>query len=146
MRRLPIIFILTISFIGSAAQQPRYTHFKRFTTDDGLPQSFISALAQDADGFLWIGTRDGLARYDGREFRVFRHDKTDSTSLSSNVVFGLYLDSRNLLWVFYENKTFDCFDPRSLQVINKNSFSVLRNLYSKLEGVKFSGIIQENFG
>jgi signal transduction histidine kinase/DNA-binding response OmpR family regulator/streptogramin lyase len=137
MRRLVLIFSCVVFFLGTSAQQPVYTHFKRFTTNDGLPQSFVSALAQDEDGFLWIGTRDGLARYDGREFRVFRHDKNDSTSLSSNIIYGLYLDSGNLLWVLYENFEFDCFNPRSLQVIHKKSFVQLRNLFSKYEASKF---------
>lgn len=102
-----------------------------------MPQSFISGLKQDADGFLWIGTRDGLARYDGREFRVFRHNNNDSTSLSSNVIIDLYLDPLNLLWVIYVNQKLDCFDPRRLQLSYKNSFPQLQNLLSKFNVEKF---------
>ncbi len=137
MRRIFFILGSIIFFLGASAQQPLYTHSKRFTTDDGLPQSFISGLLQDADGFLWIGTRDGLARYDGRKFRVFRHDKTDSTSLTSNVIYGLYLDPQNLLWVMFGNNKLDCFDPRSLRVIHKNSFPELHKLFSAFKPVDY---------
>ena len=137
MRRLALILISAFFIPRATAQQPLYTHFTRFTTDDGLPQSFVSAIVQDADGFLWVGTRDGLARYDGREFRVIRHDKDDSTSLSSNVIYALYRDSRDLLWVFYENQKFDCFDPRSLRVIHKQSFARLQNLFLKNKTTSF---------
>lgn len=136
MRCFLVIFV-SIFYLESAAQPPLYTHFKWFKVEDGLPQSFISALAQDADGFLWIGTRDGLARYDGREFLVFHQDKTDSTGLSSNVITRLYLDPQNLLWVMHANKKLDCFDPRSLRVVKKDSFTEFQNLLLKYDVSKF---------
>jgi signal transduction histidine kinase/ligand-binding sensor domain-containing protein/DNA-binding response OmpR family regulator len=132
-----IIFIFLTFYSNTTAQQPLYSHYKVFKVEDGLPQSFISGLAQDVDGFLWISTRDGLARYDGREFKIFRQNPNDSLSLSSNIITDLFLDAQNLLWVFYVNEKVDCFDPRRMQVCFKDSFSSVRQLLAELKIKKF---------
>jgi ligand-binding sensor domain-containing protein len=71
MRKLLCMMVTTFVVLTMLGQAPLFTHFKWFKVEDRLPQSFISALAQDRDGFLWIGTRDGLARYDGQSFKIF---------------------------------------------------------------------------
>jgi len=115
-----LFFFLPVLTFGQ--KQPLYTHFKSFKVEDGLPQSFISSLVQDKNGFLWVGTRDGLARYDGREFKTFRHKANDPKTILSNVITGLYCDSENKLWIRFENAPFACFDPQSFQVQNNFSF------------------------
>src|SRR5262245_43407890 len=109
-RRLIAIVFIFLS-VHSLAQHPLYINYKWFRFEDGLPQSFVSGLQQDKDGFLWIGTRDGLARYDGKAFKTFRQKNNDSLSLSYNVITDLFLDAQNLLWIFYVNEKVDCFDP-----------------------------------
>ncbi|GAA4442118.1 hypothetical protein GCM10023091_28350 [Ravibacter arvi] len=54
--------------------------------EDGLSQSFITDFTQDKDGFIWIATLDGLSRFDGREFKNFRNDLHDSTTIARNVI------------------------------------------------------------
>jgi ligand-binding sensor domain-containing protein/signal transduction histidine kinase len=60
--------------------------FKRISTEQGLPQPSVNSVLRDSRGFVWMATEDGLSRFDGTEFTTFRHDPTDSTSLSHNVV------------------------------------------------------------
>lgn len=67
--------------------------------DEGLSQATARALAQDGDGMLWIGTQDGLNRYDGQDLRVFRRDATRSDRLPDNHVTALAVDARGELWV-----------------------------------------------
>ncbi len=63
----------------------------------GLPQSMVNHVLQDADGFIWFGTGDGLARFDGSRFTVYKYDQEDSTSLSHNEIWGIaQADSRHL--------------------------------------------------
>ena len=81
------------------------------TTKDGLPQSFISGLVQDKDGFVWIGTRNGLVRYDGIRFKLFQHSSRDTASLYSNLIISLQQDKHNRIWIEHESSNLDCFDP-----------------------------------
>ena len=73
--------------------------FNNFSLREGLSQNTITAIAQDDRGFIWIGTRDGLNRYDGYEFLVLRSNKADSTSICSNNINALHLDKLGSLWV-----------------------------------------------
>ncbi|HOK60991.1 MAG TPA: two-component regulator propeller domain-containing protein [Tenuifilum sp.] len=70
-----------------------------FNSDNGLPQSFVNALLQDSLGFLWIGTQDGLCRYDGYDFVVFNNNPYDSLSLSNNYVNHLVEGVNGELWI-----------------------------------------------
>lgn len=73
--------------------------FETIGVKDGLSQSTVWAILQDAHGFMWFGTDDGLNRFDGYAFEVFRHDADDPTSLRSNSVRSLYQDRQGNLWV-----------------------------------------------
>lgn len=100
------------------------------TDQQGLPQRFIPALAQDRQGFIWMATRDGLCRYDGMRFKVFRHQNTARPSLSFSGIYTLKTDSHNRLWILSEQGDIDRFDPRTETFTN----------------VSRSPIFQRNFG
>jgi ligand-binding sensor domain-containing protein/signal transduction histidine kinase len=82
-----------------ARAQPEAPGFERLHSADGLSHNSVYAIMQDRAGFLWFGTVDGLNRYDGYTFTVFRHDHADTTSLSNNLVRALYEDRAGRLWV-----------------------------------------------
>ena len=71
-------------------------------TEDGLPQSSVIAMTQTRDGYLWLGTLEGLVRYDGFTFRVF--DENNTPGLTSRRIVHLFEDSRRTLWIGTENK------------------------------------------
>ena len=81
---------------GVLAAPHRFLHI---TTNEGLPHQQVQALAFDRKGALWISTRNGLGRYDGYEVKVYRHDPTDTLSLSHNFVTHLLCDSQGRLWL-----------------------------------------------
>jgi signal transduction histidine kinase/ligand-binding sensor domain-containing protein len=71
----------------------------RLTAEHGLPSDLVNCVLQDRAGFLWIGTADGLCRYDGYTFRVFRYDPDNRHSIASNIVETLYEDRSGVLWI-----------------------------------------------
>ena len=74
--------------------------FDQLTIEQGLSQSTVQAILQDRDGLMWLGTKDGLNRYDGYNFVVYRHDpERPSTTLSDNDVHTLFQDSDGGIWV-----------------------------------------------
>ena len=84
-------------FAAGAAAATEAPRVRRFGVEDGLSHNAVHALAQDADGFLWIGTQDGLNRFDGLEFRRFAH-APEAADLGPFVV-ALQVDSADRLWV-----------------------------------------------
>ncbi|MEM7586892.1 MAG: two-component regulator propeller domain-containing protein, partial [Acidobacteriota bacterium] len=72
--------------------------FVNLSTDDGLSDNNVEAIVQDFQGFLWLGTSNGLNRYDGRELKVYRYDPDDPASLSGNFVLTLLVDRQGTLW------------------------------------------------
>ncbi len=85
--------------------------FTRLTVADGLSQSVISSIAQDRHGFIWIGTTDGLNRYDGYQFNAYRHDPDKPKSISANYVTKLLLDANDALWIGTQGGGLNRFDP-----------------------------------
>ena len=73
--------------------------FDQLSIAQGLSQGSGNAILQDSKGFIWIGTQDGLDRYDGYRVEVFKHDPSDPDSLADNFVAGLYEDRRGTLWI-----------------------------------------------
>lgn len=85
-----------LACVNVGAQQ---VEVARYDVDDGLPQSMVNHVVQDSDGFIWLGTGDGLARFDGARYVVYKHDPRDSTSLSNNAIWGVAEADAQHLWV-----------------------------------------------
>ncbi len=77
--------------------------FKRISLEDGLSQSVVRAIMQDRHGFMWFATEEGLNKYDGYTFTVFKHDPNDPLTLSNNVIYSLAEDNVGALWVGTEH-------------------------------------------
>ena len=73
--------------------------FEQFSLEEGLSQSSVNVILQDRMGFLWIGTQDGLNRYDGYNFKIYKPDADDPASLSDRWITSIVEDSQGYLWV-----------------------------------------------
>ena len=93
------LFIGIFIIGGNLKAQDNY-YEKVFTTDNGLPHNHVLSIAQDKTGFLWIGTWDGLSRYDGYEFRNYFHDPEDTTNIPLFNIGSIKVDRNNNIWIF----------------------------------------------
>lgn len=108
-------FWLLLLWLGCAcalASVPERPRFRMIGPAQGLPATEVKALVRDHDGYLWIGTADGLARYDGVEMRVWRHDPKRSTGLPGNNIQALLVDASNRLWVAVEGEGISILDAQ----------------------------------
>ena len=103
MRAWWLVLLCCLVCAPALATVPEIPRFRLLGAGDGLPSSTIPALARDRAGHLWIATWDGLARYDGVSFKVWRHDPLDPASLPGNVVQALHIDASDRIWVATEN-------------------------------------------
>ncbi|MCE1189927.1 MAG: histidine kinase [Ignavibacteria bacterium] len=149
-----IIIINTVSFCGSE----EYV-FKTFSLEDGLSQSSILAMAQDKIGFLWLATADGLNRYDGYEFKVYRYSPNMKYSLSDNGVSAVYVDRDGILWAGtilgalnkYDSKTerfehINFSDKFTSEQNNPNENLELIQNYSRRSSGTITSIAEDNNG
>lgn len=99
IREVLILLFLAITGMGSSvAQTPDYKAV-HLSLADGLSQSSVMDIVQDRNGFVWMSTQDGLNRFNGKEFLVFREEPFDSNSISSNNLGPLHIDGQGRLWV-----------------------------------------------
>jgi ligand-binding sensor domain-containing protein len=101
MFRICVVGILLLSLFRSteAFTQSPVEKVKFSTITAALSNPHVSCILQDSRGFLWIGTEDGLNRFDGYDVTVYRNNTSDTTSLLKNAIIKIYEDSRGLLWV-----------------------------------------------
>ena len=74
-------------------------YFDHLTRENGLPSNKVNSVIQDFQGFIWIGTTNGIARYDGHDMKIFRSIPGDASSLVDNTIFSIYQTSDSLIWI-----------------------------------------------
>jgi ligand-binding sensor domain-containing protein/signal transduction histidine kinase/DNA-binding response OmpR family regulator len=116
-----IAFLVLLFISGNIFSQNKY-RLKNISTTDGLSQSSVIAIHQDKFGQMWFGTRDGLNKYDGSRFTIFRNDVADKSSISNNDILAIEEDNSGKIWVGTYNGL-NCYDPV------KNTFT--RYLHTK---------------
>src|SRR5690349_17310287 len=118
---LPILIILILFFSPLSAAiaasidlniaPGSIVQFEHLTIEDGLSQNAGLAFFQDSKGYLWIGSQDGLNRYDGINFKVYKHDPEDPSSISHNSILVITEDKDGYLWIGTWGGGLDRFDP-----------------------------------
>ncbi len=149
LKRLAIfsILILSVQLIAAQLISPNAA-FKRYTSEDGLSQQVVRSIVQDREGFIWIGTEDGLNKFDGYEFKQYRNIRNDHTSLPDNFIYTLCPSADGSLWIGTNSSGIARFDPVlnsfkswPADPANPNSLKANRiyKLYEDSEGILWIG-------
>ena len=133
------VCLLVFMSAGQVLGQQKTIALKHISSENGLSDNNVTCVIRDHLGFLWIGTKDGLNRYDGREFYVFKHDPADSNSLCGNSIKCLELDGDSLLWIGTSNKGFCSYDYKTgkFKTYNKNNIELYSDRINDLKYDKF---------
>ncbi|HXG38408.1 MAG TPA: two-component regulator propeller domain-containing protein [Bacteroidota bacterium] len=110
-----VTLLLSIVLSSQTVSQQRSLMFHRLSTEQGLSQSTVYSMLQDRQGFIWFGTRDGLNRFDGMQFIVYRHQPGVATTLSHPNVRAIVEDSSGLLWLGTDGGGLNVLDPSTGQ-------------------------------
>lgn len=121
----------------SVYSQQQDFQFEKLTEKSGRSIGFITGIEQDNYGFMWFSTRNGLYRYDGYNYKIFRHKQNDSTSIPFNDITYLYKDKSGMLWLRHYDKIF-LFDKDKLS----DKFKEITSKQFKLD----TKIVEDNYG
>lgn len=102
-------------------------YFNHYQVENGLSNNAVICSIQDSNGFLWFGTKDGLNRFEGYTFKIFRNDPDDSLSIGSNFIYSLHEDRDGVLWVGCDRGLF--------------KYNALMETFSRVAGAPVSEII-----
>jgi signal transduction histidine kinase/ligand-binding sensor domain-containing protein len=115
--RLLIILLLLANYFITNAQESN-AGFQNLSVKDGLSNDVVLCFYQDSRGFMWIGTHDGLNRFDGYKFTTYVNSDKDSNSISDNIVRSIREDSQGNLWIGTNNGGLNKFDRRTERFTN----------------------------
>jgi len=126
MFKLILFFAIWILLVFNDILPQNHIAFKHLTINEGLSSTSVTCIIQDKKGFMWFGTQDGLNRYDGYNFKVFKNNPTDTTSLTDNFIYSLSEDTSGDLYIETLNKNFHKYNPasESFTVVFKDSINL----------------------
>ena len=130
MRLKLTVLLLSLCSIASLSAQDY--NFRSISLDDGLSQSSINAIEQDQKGFVWFGTQDGLNRFDGINFKIYKKNPFDNHSISGNHITAILEDRQGRLWVGTRENGLNLFDAKQdafirFQQEENNTNSIVSN-------------------
>ncbi|MEO6732760.1 MAG: two-component regulator propeller domain-containing protein [Ferruginibacter sp.] len=135
IRYLIIIFSQAICFCATAQKQN--LKFEHLDINAGLSQNHILCILQDSRGFMWFGTADGLNKYDGYKFTIYKNDAKDSNSISNNYISGIVEDSKGIIWISVRGGGLNRYDKekdkfKHFKNNSKNGNSISSNLATSI--------------
>ena len=148
MKKIVLYFVLAFSLAGFSQDY----QVKFLDISNGLSNNSITAIYQDRDGFMWFGTYDGLNRYDGYNFKVYRNRISDKNSLSFNTIYCIEGDSRKNIWVGGANGA-SVFDKKKsifhpIEFVSNNKMQTVKDVIHQIRSVSKDLVLvaSQNFG
>ncbi len=123
LKWISAFLFLTTPLISVAQSSQVKVKFERLGVNEGLSNTRVTGIVQDSKGYLWIGTDDGLNKYDGYQFTCYRNIPGDSNSFFNNTIKSVFEDSRGTLWVSTDSRGFYYYNRKTDQFIPIKEFS-----------------------
>ncbi|MEO7311503.1 MAG: two-component regulator propeller domain-containing protein [Chitinophagaceae bacterium] len=124
---LPVVLLVNAPVLYARHQALR---FESYSTENGLPQNSGYCIAQTDEGFMWFGTQNGLCRFDGYQWKVYKKSMTDSFSVSNNFIRAMVTDDAGNLWVGTGDGIV-IYHPQSGKFFKPSSFFMIGTLLDK---------------
>jgi ligand-binding sensor domain-containing protein/serine phosphatase RsbU (regulator of sigma subunit) len=125
LNKICLVVVLLLANFLSFAQNIK---FKRFSIDEGLSQASVKSIFQDSQGFIWVGTQDGLNRYDGFHIKVFKTEQNNKASLPSNDINCLFEDKDGMIYIGTNDQGLSVYNKFTEQFTNYTAGSGKNNL------------------
>ncbi|MBS2098075.1 hybrid sensor histidine kinase/response regulator [Carboxylicivirga linearis] len=109
--RFGLAFFIFYIFWGSALCAQKTITFSQISTKEGLSQNTVRSILVDNKGFLWVGTLDGLVRYDGNRFITHKPDANVANNIPDQRVKGIFEDDNGFIWILTYANSFSCYNP-----------------------------------
>ncbi len=129
MKKNLLLIILSLFTSFSLQCQNSKYNFGHLVYSDGLSHNNVLCFAEDNNGFLWIGTKNGLNRFDGYNFKVFKHHPSNSNSLPDNFIYDIVKDQLGRLWLRL---------PNGLSILNPTTEKFTNQFYLNCDSINFN--------
>ncbi|TLU92414.1 two-component regulator propeller domain-containing protein [Dyadobacter sediminis] len=138
-----LLLVVCISGKGELAlAQSNSYQFVRYSAEKGLSHNQVNCFLKDRKGFVWIGTAEGLNRFDGYSFKIFKHNPADTTTLSDHHILDLFEDPDGYIWI-HTRKGYNIYDP-STERMDKEANKAARRL--GLPDADFNRVLKNSDG
>ena len=140
-----LVIIMNHNALSNSYKSLSNVRFGKISTGAGLSQSSVFSIAQDKKGFIWLGTRDGLNRYDGYEFVTYKYNPQDTNSLSNNEITTMLVDWKGDLWIGTRGGGLNLFSYRNNRFNNIEELTyekVVRDIYEARDSSLWIGSTQ----
>ncbi len=124
-----IVLIFLFGVVSHSISQ-RHIRFENYTINNGLSQSSVNAILQDEKGFIWLATQDGLNRFDGYEFKIFKSNSSQTNTLSNNYIQSMCDDKSGNLWLGTDGGGINIFNKATEKVQRLNLGANFRFVYA----------------
>lgn len=133
------ILVLIFAIVHNLCSQDLIFH--HLTSEDGLSQNSANTIIQDNKGFIWIGTQDGLNKFDGYNFTIINQDPVKKNKLTGSHITTLYQDKNNLIWIGTWSSGLNIYDP----VLDKfYHFQYEEKVQQTIQNNRITSIIGDN--
>src|SRR6476659_1578601 len=118
LKKLLLYSLFAVELMFMAIAQQEELNFTTLTTKDGLSANTVNVILKDRFGVMWFGTEDGLDKFDGTNFTVYRQKSGDSTSLQANEILALHEDKKGNFWIGTSGGSLSLYDRKKDAFIN----------------------------